>query len=147
MKKEWIYLIVGAGLMAAVNTYSEDTKTTKVKSLEDYEKLIGVELTWDMVNISHVNFFLEDYEKLIGVDVTWEMIQREFTKGDVMRVNSGPHVPLYCMPTRAMSYPKVLVRRNRETAFVYCIYNGVKLRKIEELEIRPIDYLRLKKTK
>jgi|TARA_B110000211_G_C13535328_1_gene316956 hypothetical protein len=122
MKKEWIYLIVGAGLMAAVNTYSEDTKTTKVKSLEDYEKLIGV-------------------------DVTWEMIQREFTKGDVMRVNSGPHVPLYCMPTRAMSYPKVLVRRNRETAFVYCIYNGVKLRKIEELEIRPIDYLRLKKTK
>ena len=122
MKKEWIYLIVGAGLMAAVNTYSEDTKTTKVKSLEDYEKLIGV-------------------------DVTWEMIQREFTKGDVMRVNSGPHVPLYCMPTRAMSYKKVLVRRNRETAFVYCIYNGVKLRKIEELEIRPIDYLRLKKTK
>ena len=122
MKKEWMYFIAGAVLMAAVNTYSEDTKTTKVKSLEDYEKLIGV-------------------------DVTWEMIQREFTKGDVMRVNSGPHVPLYCMPTRAMSYPKVLVRRNRETAFVYCIYNGVKLRKIEELEIRPIDYLRLKKTK
>ena len=31
MKKEWMYFIAGAVLMAAVNTYSEDTVTTKTK--------------------------------------------------------------------------------------------------------------------
>jgi len=122
-------LIAGAGLMAAVNTYSEDTVTT-VKSLEDYEKLIGVELTWDMVNISHVNFFLEDYEKLIGVDVTWEMIQREFNSGDVIKVNNGPHIPLYCRPDRPISYPGISKWARGKPYHVYCIYNGTRLRKI-----------------
>lgn len=97
-------LIAGAGLMAAVNTYSEDTVTT-VKSLEDYEKLIGV-------------------------DVTWEMIQREFNSGDVIKVNNGPHIPLYCRPDRPISYPGISKWARGKPYHVYCIYNGTRLRKI-----------------
>jgi hypothetical protein len=32
MKKEWMYFIADAVLMATVNTYSEDTVTTKTKT-------------------------------------------------------------------------------------------------------------------